>query len=177
MDLSYHKRDVLTLAVPNITLEINKRKKKTLQNDIWKLALLSVMTAAESIPVLNAAASITVDVTILVSELKKYYSALSLDPDSLDKLCEMSGKSLDELKTVLKSPLHQEITKDLVIKLLTSSCFGPAAEYWLGLIPVLGSLTAGPLSFSVVYNTLKCCINELVDDAYSVLLLVLESSV
>ncbi|XP_053088262.1 interferon-inducible GTPase 5-like [Pangasianodon hypophthalmus] len=179
-ELPQHKRDVLMLALPTITLEINERKKKALQRNIWKLSLLSASVAAVPIPVVNAAASISVDVAILVSELKKYYNAFNLDPASIQKLSERSEKSVDELKAVLKSPLNQEITKDLVIKLLTdSSLFAveSAAEYWLGLIPVLGSLTAGSLSFATVYFILQRCLNELAEDAHNVLMAALQTSV
>ncbi|KAF7710316.1 hypothetical protein HF521_009188 [Silurus meridionalis] len=49
-ELPQHKRDVLILALPNISLEINERKKKSLQKNIWKLALLSASVAAVPIP-------------------------------------------------------------------------------------------------------------------------------
>lgn len=179
-ELPQHKKDVLMLALPNITQEINEKKKKALQSNIWKLALLSASVAAVPIPVVNAAASISADVAILVSELKKYYNAFSLDPDSLKKLSERSGKSVEDLRSKLKSPLNQEITKDLVIKLLTNSSIfvlGSAAEYWLGLIPVVGSLTAGPLSFATVYFILQRCLNELAEDAHSVLMVALQTPV
>ncbi|KAF7710317.1 hypothetical protein HF521_009189 [Silurus meridionalis] len=179
-ELPQYKRDVLMLALPNITLEINERKKKSLQKNIWKLALLSASVAAVPIPILNAAASISVDVTILVTELKKYYNAFGLDPDSLQKLSDRSGKSVNELKSVLKCPLNEEITKDLVIKLLpNASLFAveTAAEYWLGLIPFLGSLVAGSLSFGTIFYMLMRCLNELAKDARNVLMAALQSSV
>lgn len=179
-ELPQHKKDVLMLALPNITLEINKKKKKALQSRIWKLALVSATVAALPIPVVNAASSITVDVAILVSELQKYYNAFSLDPASLQKLAKTSGKSIDELKAVLKSPLNQEITKDLVIKILTRSsllALESIVEYCLGLIPVLGSLTAGPMSFATTAFILQRCLNELAEDARSVLMVALQSSV
>ncbi|XP_060782167.1 interferon-inducible GTPase 5-like [Neoarius graeffei] len=175
-ELPQHKRDVLMLALPNITLEINERKKAALQSKIWKVALISAGVAAVPIPGL----SISVDVSFLVSELRKYYNAFSLDPDSLQKLSERSGKPVDELKSVLKSPLNQEITKDLIIKLLTSSSLvvlESAVEYWLGLIPVLGSVAAGSLSFATVYFILKRCLNELAEDAHNVLMTALQTAV
>lgn len=175
-ELPQHKRDVLMLALPNITLEINERKKAALQSKIWKVALISAGVAAVPIPGL----SISVDVSFLVSELRKYYNAFSLDPDSLQKLSERSGKPVDELKSVLKSPLNQEITKDLIIKLLTSSslfALESAVEYWLGLIPVLGSVAAGSLSFATVYFILKRCLNELAEDAHNVLMTALQTAV
>ncbi|XP_036429370.1 interferon-inducible GTPase 5-like [Colossoma macropomum] len=180
MELPQHKKHVLMLALPNITLEINERKKKALQKNIWKLALLSAGVAAVPIPIANAAVSIIVDVTILVVELKRYYNAFSVDPASLQRLSDRSGKSVDELKAVMKSPLHAEINKDLVVKLLAGCTVGAleaAAEFWLGLIPVVGSLVAGPLSFVTVYFTLKSCLNGLAEDARNVLMAALQTPV
>ncbi|XP_058242722.1 interferon-inducible GTPase 5-like [Hemibagrus wyckioides] len=183
-ELPQHKRDVLILALPNITLEINERKKKALQRNIWKLALLSASVAAVPIPVLNAAASISADVAILVVELKKYYNAFSLDPASLQRLSERSGKSVDQLKAVMTSPLKVEITKDLVIRLLTSSSLffksffvESAAEYFLGFIPVVGSLMSGSLSFATIYIMLQHCLNELAEDSHNVLMEALQTEV
>ncbi|XP_049337380.1 interferon-inducible GTPase 5 isoform X2 [Astyanax mexicanus] len=179
-ELPQHKRHVLMLALPNISLEINERKKKELEKNIWKLALLSAGVASVPVPLLNAALSISVDVAILMKELRRYYNVFSLDPASLQKLADRSGKSVDDLKYVLKSPLHAEINKDLVIKLLTGSSVAAteaAAEYFLGLIPGLGSLAAGSLSFATVYFTLKHCLDGLVTDARNVLIAALETSV
>ncbi|KAI4885313.1 hypothetical protein NFI96_012275 [Prochilodus magdalenae] len=179
-ELPQHKRHVLMLALPNISLEINERKKKELQKDIWKLALLSAGVAAIPIPILNATLSIAVDTTILVTQLKRYYNAFSVDPASLKRLSVRSGKSVDELKAVMKSPLHAEINKDLVVKLLVGSAFGAAeiaVEYWLGFIPGLGSLVSGPLSFATVYFTLKCCLDGLAKDARNVLMAALPTPV
>ncbi|TSK22656.1 Interferon-inducible GTPase 5 [Bagarius yarrelli] len=179
-ELPQHKKDVLMLALPNITLEINNRKKKALQGNIWKLALVSASIAAVPIPLINATASISADVSILVYELNKYYKAFGLDPNSLQKLSERSGKSVNELRAVLKSPLNTEITKDLVIRLLTSSSLflvESAAEYFLGLIPVLGSLASGSLSFATIYYLLQRCLNELAEDAHNVLIAALQTEV
>ncbi|XP_017552094.2 interferon-inducible GTPase 5-like [Pygocentrus nattereri] len=179
-ELPQHKRHMLMLALPNISLEINERKKKALQKNIWKLALMSGAVAAVPIPIANAAFSVIVDVMILVVELKKYYNAFSVDPASLQRLADRSERSVDELKAVMKSPLHAEINKDLVIKLLAGCAVGgleAAAEFWLGLIPVVGSLVAGPLSFATVYFTLKSCLNGLAEDARNVLMAALETPV
>ncbi|XP_076831536.1 interferon-inducible GTPase 5-like isoform X2 [Brachyhypopomus gauderio] len=180
MELPQQKRHMLMLALPNITLEINERKKKELQKNIWRLALLSVGAAVIPIPLLNASISISANVGILVYELKKYYNAFGLDPDSLQNLSDRSGKPVDELKAVLKSPLHKEISKDVVIKLLSGSSFfavEAAAETWLGLIPGLGSLAAGSLSFATVYYVLNKCLNELAQDVHNVLIAALQTEV
>ncbi|XP_007248603.3 interferon-inducible GTPase 5-like [Astyanax mexicanus] len=180
VELPQHKRHVLMLALPNLTLEINERKKAALQKNIWKLALLSACVAAVPIPLVNAALSIHVDVTILVSELVKYYDTFSLDPASLQRLSDRSGKSVDELKAVMKSPLSKEINKDLVIKLLAGSTLvavDTVAEYILGFFPGIGSLAAGALSYGTVHVTLKHCLDWLAQDAHNVLIAALQTSV
>ncbi|XDV12234.1 hypothetical protein PO909_000945, partial [Leuciscus waleckii] len=45
-DLPQHKRDVLLSALPNITLEINEKKKKALEKNIAMVAFLSACVAA-----------------------------------------------------------------------------------------------------------------------------------
>ncbi|XP_066543056.1 interferon-inducible GTPase 5-like [Hoplias malabaricus] len=179
-ELPQHKRHVLLLALPNITLEINRRKKNALKKDIWKLALLSASVAAIPIPLVNATLSIAVDVVILVKELIRYYNAFGVDPASLLRLSERSGKPVEELRAVLKSPLHAEINKDLIIKLLAGSTVGvaeAAAEYWVGLIPIIGSVISGGLSFATLYLMLNKCLSELADDAHNVLMAALQTPV
>ncbi|XP_072533115.1 interferon-inducible GTPase 5-like [Salminus brasiliensis] len=180
VELPQHKRHVLMLALPNITLEINERKKKALEKNIWKLALLSAGVAAVPIPLLNAALSLHVDVSILVSELSKYYDTFSLDPASLQRLSDTSGKSVKELKAVMKSPISKEINKEMVIKMLAGCSFvavDTVAEYFLGFIPGLGSLASGSLSFATVYLTLKHSLDWLAKDAHNVLVAALETPV
>ncbi|RXN28536.1 interferon-inducible GTPase 5-like protein [Labeo rohita] len=52
-ELPQHKRRVLMLALPNITLEINEKKKKALEENIEKVAFLSACLAAVPIPGLS----------------------------------------------------------------------------------------------------------------------------
>ncbi|KAG5856165.1 hypothetical protein ANANG_G00005150, partial [Anguilla anguilla] len=139
-ELPKHKQRVLLLSLPNITLDINQRKKEALQANIWKMALLSGTVATVPIPGL----SVVVDVSILVKELTSYYQAFGLDDESLQNLSEKTNVPLEELKAVLKSPLNKEISADVVIKLLTK-CAGAGLmllEYWVSTIPVFGSMAA-----------------------------------
>ncbi|KAG5856160.1 hypothetical protein ANANG_G00005090 [Anguilla anguilla] len=139
-ELPKHKRRVLLLSLPNIILDINKRKKEALQANIWKMALLSASIAAVPIPGL----SVAVDVSILVTEITSYYKAFGLDDESLQNLSEKTNVPLEELMAVLKSPLNKEISADVVIKLLTK--FAGAGlmllEFWVSAIPVFGSMAA-----------------------------------
>ncbi|KAG7469198.1 hypothetical protein MATL_G00126450 [Megalops atlanticus] len=174
-ELPKHKRHVLLLSLPNITLKINQRKKEALQANIWKMALLSGAVAAVPIPGL----SVAVDVTILVKEISRYYEAFGLDDASLQNLSEKMEVPVEELKAVLKSPLNKEISADVVIKLLTKAAGAGimVVEYWLSTIPVLGSMAAGGLSYTTTYYMLKSCLNELADDGQNVLMRALQTEV
>ncbi|XP_030649694.1 interferon-inducible GTPase 5-like [Chanos chanos] len=175
-ELPQHKRHALMLALPNISLDINNKKRKALQADIWKLAALSASVAVIPVPGLSSA----VDINILVIGLRRFYNAFSLDDISLQRLAIKSGKSFEELKSVLKSPLNNEISKDVIIKLLTGSigfAVESVAEYFLSNIPLIGSLAAGALSFGTIYYVLQTCLNELAEDAQNVLMAALQSPV
>ncbi|XP_035262253.1 interferon-inducible GTPase 5-like [Anguilla rostrata] len=174
-ELPKHKQRVLLLSLPNITLDINQRKKEALQANIWKMALLSGAVATVPIPGL----SVAVDVSILVKELTSYYQAFGLDDESLQNLSEKTNVPLEELKAVLKSPLNKEISADVVIKLLTK-CAGAGLmllEYWVSTIPVFGSMAAGGISYATTHSMLTSCLNELADDAHNVLMRALQTEV
>ncbi|XP_035261733.1 interferon-inducible GTPase 5-like isoform X1 [Anguilla anguilla] len=174
-ELPKHKQRVLLLSLPNITLDINQRKKEALQANIWKMALLSGTIATVPIPGL----SVVVDVSILVKELTSYYQAFGLDDESLQNLSEKTNVPLEELKAVLRSPLNKEISADVVIKLLTK--FAGAGlmllEYWVSTIPVFGSMAAGGTSYATTHSMLTSCLNELADDAHNVLMRALQTEV
>ncbi|XP_030622528.1 interferon-inducible GTPase 5-like [Chanos chanos] len=168
MNLPQLKKDLLLLALPNISLEIHEKKKETLKASIWKMSLLSAGASVVPIPGI----SVYADMTILIRELRKYYKAFGLDDQSLQRLASKSGKSLAELKSKLKSPLLDKIDEDEIIKLLTrvaATGMQTVAKEYLSLIPGLGSLAAGALSFATIYCLLCRCLNDLAEDAHNVL--------
>ncbi|XP_028678265.2 interferon-inducible GTPase 5-like [Erpetoichthys calabaricus] len=166
-ELPEHKRFVFLQALPNISLKICQKKKKDLHSKIWKLATLSCAVAAIPIPGL----SVVCDVTILVSELNKYYFTFSLDDKSLNSLAVRVDKPVEDLKSVIQSPLAKEISSDVVIKLLTKAAGGSLMffEYLVSTIPIIGSLAAGGISFATTYYMLHNCLEELARDAKRVL--------
>uniref|UniRef100_A0A3B3S8L9 Interferon-inducible GTPase 5-like n=1 Tax=Paramormyrops kingsleyae TaxID=1676925 RepID=A0A3B3S8L9_9TELE len=168
-ELPKHKRHVLLLSLPNMTLEINEKKNQ------WKIAVLSGTVAAIPIPGL----SVAVDVTILVKEISRYYLAFGLDDDSLRKLSDRTDVPFEELKSVLKSPLNKEISADVVIKLLTKAAGGGlmVVEYLVSNIPVFGSMLAGGISFGTTYSMLNSCLNELAQDSHNVLMRAVQTEV
>nr|XP_046216924.1 interferon-inducible GTPase 5-like [Oncorhynchus gorbuscha] len=172
-ELPDHKRQVLMLAIPNISLKINQRKKETFQANIWRSALASAYVAVIPIPGL----SIAVDIVILVREIRMYYQAFGLDNESLQSLAYRTKVSVEDLKAVLKSPLNKEINKDVIINMTTKIAGASIilAEYFLSTIPVLGSMAAGGMSYGTTYYLLKRCLDELAEDAQNVLMKALKA--
>ncbi|XP_066494343.1 interferon-inducible GTPase 5-like isoform X3 [Tiliqua scincoides] len=174
-ELPRHKRHAFLLALPNISLEILQKKKEALQKQIWKLATISCGVAAVPIPGLSVAC----DVTILIKTLSQYRQSFGLDDESLDRLAEKVSKPVEEIKEVIKSPLAKEISRDLVLKLLTKAGGGVlmAVEYVASTLPVFGSIAAGSISFGTTYYMLHSFLNEVAEDAHRVLIKAFESDV
>ncbi|XP_067268185.1 interferon-inducible GTPase 5-like isoform X1 [Chanodichthys erythropterus] len=175
-ELPQHKRHVLLLALPNITLEINEKKKKALEANIGKVALLSACVATVPLPGL----SVAVDLAIVKKETEMYYNTFGLDDPSLQKLCEKSGKTIEELKSLMKSPLRGGINPASILSLLGTASLAMAenaVEYVVSLIPILGSLMAGGMSYMTVSTMLKKALNDIAEDAKNVLMASVETAV
>ncbi|XP_051960598.1 interferon-inducible GTPase 5-like [Xyrauchen texanus] len=168
-ELPQHKRHVLMLTVPNITTEITERKKKSLEKNILRVALLSAGVAALPLPGL----SVAVDVALIVYETLKYKTVFGLDDESLKRISVRSGKSIEFLMSVMKSIVREGITANSIIHLLKQSSVyvaEEAVEEVLSFIPIIGSLVAAGLSFATVYYMLKKILNEIAEDAKNVLM-------
>uniref|UniRef100_A0A8C1SK90 IRG-type G domain-containing protein n=1 Tax=Cyprinus carpio TaxID=7962 RepID=A0A8C1SK90_CYPCA len=175
-ELPQHKRRVLMLALPNITLEIIEKKKKVLQENIGKVALLSALVATVPVPGL----SVGVDFAIVKNEIEKYYSTFGLDDPSLQKLCERSGKTIEEFKSLMKSPLIGGINPASILPLLDAASLvvaENAVKYAVSLIPLLGSVVAGGMSYMTVSIMLKRALNDIAEDARFVLMASLQTEV
>lgn len=180
-ELTQHKKRVLILALPNITQEIIEKKKKALEQDIAKVSFLSAFMSA--VPILGL--SIAVDLTILKQQIKLYHSVFGLDDKSLQKLCEVSGKSMDDLKRIMRCPLSTGIKKHSILTILGSVAIlvGTAsmdaaentAEFVVSTIPIIGSVAAGAMSYKTVSIMLKKILNDIAEDAKNVFKALLET--
>nr|AAI24195.1 Zgc:152960 [Danio rerio]AAI65410.1 Zgc:152960 protein [Danio rerio] len=181
MELPLHKRRVPILALPNVSLDVIEKKKKALERDIVKVAFLSAFVAAVPLPGLSAA----VDIMIIKRETEKYYRVFGLDDESLQRLCEVSGKSLQEIKSLMKSPPKAGITKQSIISLLRTAALTVGAvsvfagegalEYFLSTIPLIGSAAAAAISSITVTAMLKKTLNDAAKDAETVFKALLET--
>uniref|UniRef100_A0A671NJ50 IRG-type G domain-containing protein n=1 Tax=Sinocyclocheilus anshuiensis TaxID=1608454 RepID=A0A671NJ50_9TELE len=168
-ELPQHKRRVLMLALPNITLEINEKKKKALEENIGKVALLSALVATVPVPGL----SVAVDIAIVKREIETYYSTFGLDDPSLQKLCEGSGKTIDEFKSLMKSPLIGGINPASILPLAGAAFLvvaENAVEYAVSLVALLGTVVAGGMSYMTVSKMLRRALNDIAEDARIVLM-------
>ncbi|XP_050992788.1 interferon-inducible GTPase 5, partial [Labeo rohita] len=167
-ELPQHKSRLLMLALLNITLDINEKKKKVLEKDISKVAFLSAFFDTVYLSDLR----IAVGFLFIIHELQKYCSAFGLDDPSLQKLCERSGKNIKEIKSLMKSSLHQGINQSSVTKLLGESLFvnRTRVEQVIMCIPIIGSVVGGAVSFLTVARVLKRALSEIAEDAQKVLM-------
>ncbi|XP_074927296.1 interferon-inducible GTPase 5-like [Chelonoidis abingdonii] len=174
-ELPAHKRRAFLLALPNLSLSILQKKKEAMQRQIWKLAIISCGVAAVPIPGL----SVTCDVTILVKTLSEYRQTFGLDDESLCKLAEKVGKPVEDIKEAIRSPLAREISRDLVLKLLTKAGGGALMfiEYLASTVPLFGSMAAGGISFGTTYYMLRSFLEEVARDAHNVLIKAFETDV
>ncbi|TRY65712.1 hypothetical protein DNTS_005558, partial [Danionella cerebrum] len=175
-ELPEHKRRVLLLALPNITQEINEKKKAALAKNIPKVAFLSACIATIPIPGL----SVAVDLAIVQREIEVYYNTFGLDDPSLQMLCERSGKTIDEFKSLMKSPLSGGINPASILSLVGAGSLIIAentVEYVASCIPLLGTVVAGGMSYLTVSSMLKKALNDVAEDALNVLKASLQSEV
>ncbi|XP_026087968.1 interferon-inducible GTPase 5-like [Carassius auratus] len=175
-ELPQHKRLVLMLALPNITLEINEKKKKALEQNIGKVAFLSACVAAVPVPGL----SIAVDLAFIAHEIEKYCTTFGLDKESLEKLCERYGKRIETVEGLIKSAWYKEICTGSITTILRDLSFlitEDAVESVVRFIPLLGTVAAGAMSYWAVSTMLKSALNEVAEDARNVLISLLETEV
>ncbi|CAL8277958.1 unnamed protein product [Lota lota] len=168
-ELPSHKRDVLILALPNVSISAINKKKEVFRSQIKWYASLSAAVAAVPIPGLSIAA----DLGILVGVITRYLFGFGLDKKSLEKISRATNIPYDDLRAVLKSPCSgKEVTKELVKSMLRSltvvmAC--EAAEEGSRWIPLLGIPIAASLSFTAIYTFLRSTLDGLSVDAENVL--------
>ncbi|XP_008156605.1 interferon-inducible GTPase 5 [Eptesicus fuscus] len=171
-DLPAHRRHAGLLSLPDISLEALQRKKDMLQEQVLKTALVSGVIQALPVPGLAAA----YDDALLIRSLRGYHRSFGLDEDSLAKLAEQVGKQAGDLRSVIRSPLANEVSPETVLRLYSQSSDGAmrvARAFERG-IPVFGTLVAGGISFGTVYTMLQGCLNEMAEDAQRVRIKALE---
>ncbi|XP_029138012.2 interferon-inducible GTPase 5-like [Labrus bergylta] len=162
------KKEAFLLAMPNISVDMIKEKKKAFQAKVKYFATLSAAVAAVPVPGLSMA----VDIALLVSVVTIYVFGFGLDIPSLKRMANYSGVPYEELKKVIKSTLIAvKVTPELLMRLLaqfSSLAVLLAAEEGTRFIPLLGIPAAVGLSFTFTYRSLNMILDMLADDAEKV---------
>uniref|UniRef100_A0A8C6TQZ0 IRG-type G domain-containing protein n=1 Tax=Neogobius melanostomus TaxID=47308 RepID=A0A8C6TQZ0_9GOBI len=162
------QRDTLLLALPNISTDVIEQKKQTLERNIIRFTLVSAAGADVPIP----GVSEHIDLSVITSFTVHCTVSLGLTPKSLQKLSDVSGVSLEDLREELKSPLAGvKITPALVQSVLarsstyiTSMKVVEVAKF----VPIIGTVVAMGVSRSTTYKALKYILNSLAEDAQQV---------
>uniref|UniRef100_G1PEC8 Immunity related GTPase cinema n=1 Tax=Myotis lucifugus TaxID=59463 RepID=G1PEC8_MYOLU len=158
-DLPAHRRHAGLLSLPDISLEALQRKKDMLQEQVLKTALVSGVIQALPVPGLAAA----YDDALLIRSLRGYHRSFGLDEDSLAKLAEQVGKQAGDLRSVIRSPLANEVSPETVLRLYSQSsdgamrvarAFERGIPVFGGAANVLGLLRAGEKRGQLRVNTL-----------------------
>ncbi|XP_050786130.1 interferon-inducible GTPase 5-like [Gopherus flavomarginatus] len=166
-ELPSHKRLALLRSLSNVSKETLQKKKEQLKTQIYLKSLVSCGVAALPIPGLSTVC----DIAMLVTSLKEYCRDFGLSENALATLARQANKPMEELKAVIKSPLSEEITKDLAFKLLTKYATGAVkySTYLFGFVPVVGSVVSAAGSLSTTYFMLKNFLDDVAADAVRVL--------
>ncbi|XP_044531572.1 T-cell-specific guanine nucleotide triphosphate-binding protein 2-like [Gracilinanus agilis] len=165
-ELPEHKRHVFLLSLPNISEDIINQKKATLQEKIWLKALKSGLLS--TVPFVGFFREESI--AQLQNHLNDYQRDFGVDDASLLKISQESNRSIEELKTLIKSPHLLTIKKDenLSEKLLRW------AEIFCSLN---GGLLATGLYYRKSYKIQSYFLETVADDAKILLLKVWESPV
>ncbi|XP_038631245.1 interferon-inducible GTPase 5-like [Scyliorhinus canicula] len=162
-DLDDIKKHVFLLSLQNTTMEIIEKKRNELKKQIWMLAILSGAVGAVPVPGLSFAC----DLGILAKTIIDFRKHMGLDDASLQRLADKTGKHMENLKEVVKTPWLGEIRKEFVKTALLSSRYAAisAAEVALDWMPVIGSIFGAVSSFAVTYKFLNDVLDDLTDNA------------
>ncbi|MBW01577.1 Interferon-inducible GTPase 5, partial [Eschrichtius robustus] len=106
------------------------------------------------------------DDALLMRSLRGYHRGFGLDDDSLAKLAEQVGKQAGDLRSVILSPLANEVSPETVLRLYSQSSDGAMRN----------AGGRGGISFGTVYTMLRGCLNEMAEDAQQVRIKALEEA-
>ncbi|EMP41827.1 Interferon-inducible GTPase 5 [Chelonia mydas] len=158
-DLQGLQRLAFLLSLPNLSAEIIEEKKAALQKLIWLISLASALVNVIPIPRLSVAC----DISILLGSMIAFYKHFGLDEGSLANLARQTGKTIAELKAVIRSPDAKEISGDVVIKLLLKEEKG--LPRLTANLPVLGPMLTAGISFLTTYFMLWSFLDKVAEDA------------
>ncbi|KAL0147010.1 hypothetical protein M9458_057534 [Cirrhinus mrigala] len=160
-ELPEHKKYALLQSWPVCSAASLEKKISMFKRMIWAASLASAGVAVVPLPGLSAAC----DLGIFVLFVTRCYYAFGLDERSLTRLSEKVNKP--HLKDLSKSKLATAIREKALTRLQVSAAVATIAtvEYFLSLLPGLGSVAAAGISFATTQYLLREGLNDLANTA------------
>ncbi|RXN38364.1 interferon-inducible GTPase 5-like protein [Labeo rohita] len=160
-ELPEHKKYALLQAWPVCSAASLEKKISMFKWMIWAASLASAGIAVIPVPGLSAAC----DLGIVVLFLTRCYYAFGLDERSLTRLSEKVNKP--HLKDLAKSKFVTAIRERALTRLQVSTALATIAtvEYFLSLLPGVGSVAAAGISFATTRYLLTEGVNDLANTA------------
>ena len=158
--LPTYQRESILLSLSNyVTTDILQKKVEVLRGRIWKVATLSAAVAFFPIPGL----SIAVDVGLILNEFALYRSQLDLP--------EKGTADFEKLRVTTKDAVGKLsiTTAAQLAAYLSVFATESAAEEAVSFIPILGSVIASTMSFTITYAALQQCLKAVEETALLVL--------
>ncbi|XP_053389788.1 interferon-inducible GTPase 5-like [Mercenaria mercenaria] len=154
------KREAIAFSLSGRTDKIIEQKKKELERRIPMIAIASAVAGAVPIPGLGT----SVDVALLVKETWFYKEQFGLTDEAIQKSAQMLGMREEELKQKLdlKTFLINCTTKGIIVFCREMAVKEVAAEAVKFIIPIIGSVVSGALS----YKTTSYCLRNILEEMY-----------
>ena len=158
--LPTYQRESMLLSLSNyVTTDILQKKVEVLRGRIWKVATLSAAVAFFPIPGL----SIAVDIPLILNEFALYRSQLALP--------EKGTADFEKLHVTTQAAVAKIsiTTAAQLAAYLSVFATESAAEEAVSFIPILGSVIASTMSFTITYAALQQCLKAVEETALLVL--------
>ena len=176
MDYPELKREAIMSTITANCKEVIEQKYRMLQGRIWKVSAISAGVSAIPIP----GTSLAVDSVLIAKEVQHYKNQFGLDGDSLDKLIKSNVVTREQLEnltqnTMISGALFQGVAA-FVASLLVMFVGELAIEEAVGMIPIIGSFIAAPISFATTNQILNSVLDQMKDLALKLLDMTIEKN-
>lgn len=162
--LPKYQRESLTLSLgilTSLSTEVLQRKVEILKGRIWMVAAASGAVAVVPIP----GVSVAVDLMMIMKEISFYRSQLGLPEEGSDRFAMLSDSTQKEVKAIFATVASASTVGGLMAAYASEQ----AAEEVTRLIPFVGFLAAGAMSFASTLFFLRHCLDKMEKTALLVL--------
>jgi predicted GTPase len=169
-DTSEKKKEALTLSMTRLTKDMILRKKEILSERIHTLSLMSGVTGAIPVPLMDS----FVDIGILIEETTFYKTQFGLSEEMLEAYSQRSEITVDQLTKNLNLQSRLiGLTAKGILSYLSKKGFKKAAtlttaKYVKYVLPVFGHALSGAASYAMTTWCLHDLLNLMVEDALKI---------